>query len=80
VIAQDDVPFRQQGRIGVDLLERALPLRIGNACRAVLVEIVAHRNDRATADRGGAAPHLPRHLVLLPAAIAPPVADRHEIQ
>ncbi len=42
---------------------------------AILIEVVPHRDDEASAYASGGAPHPPRHLRLVGCAIAAPVTD-----
>ena len=80
MIAQDHMPLRHQARARVNILERCLPLRIGDAADAILIEIIADRNDELAAHRNGAVAHLLRHVNLPIMALASPIADDQEIQ
>ena len=80
VVAEDDVPRDLQRRSGVNFLEGFLPEVVVDGGDAVVVEVVAERNDEIGVGLLAGEAHLGGDLRLIGTAPAAPVADDGEVE
>ena len=81
MVAQDHVPGDLERRRGINIFERFLPVIISQRSHPVLVEIVAHGNNKSGRRRFWAAKaHLFRDFPLVQFTPASPIAEHQKIQ